>query len=189
MSDFDKGAFYKAIRGKLFGPTLDQPEVDGCEAVLNALPGLPLSHAAYCLATAYHETNATMRPVREAYWLSEDWRKDHLRYWPYYGRGFVQITWKANYERADKELGLNGSLVANLDRAMEPPVAAQIMRLGMKEGWFTGKSLNSYLPVAGNASVKQFEDARRIINGTDKAHLIATYADCFQTALVAGGWA
>lgn len=189
MTDFDKAAFYKAIRGKLFGPTLDQPEVDGCEAVLNALPGLPLSHAAYCLATAYHETNATMKPVREAYWLSEEWRKTHLRYWPWYGRGYPQLTWKVNYERADKELHLNGALLANPDLAMDLPIAAKIMRLGMAGGWFTGRSLLSYLPSSGLATVKQFEDARRIINGTDRAHLVATYALTFQDALKAGGWA
>lgn len=188
MTEFDKAAFYKAIRGQLFGPTLDQPEVEGCEAVLGALAGLPVSHAAYCLATAYHETNATMRPVREAYWLSEQWRKTHLRYYPWYGRGYPQLTWESNYQRADKELGLNGALLANPDLAMDMKIAAKIMRFGMVEGWFTKKSLSTYLPPVGPASIAQFEAARRIINGMDKAHLIASYAMTFQKALQAGGW-
>ena len=191
MSEFDKSAFYREIRGKLFGPTLDDAEVKGCEAVLDALVGLPLAHAAYCLATAYHETNGTMLPVKEAYWVpnAEQWRKTHLRYWPYYGRGYPQLTWEDNYRKADKELGLGGKLVANPDLAMEPSIAAQIMRRGMVEGWFTRKKLSTYLPAAGPASIVQFEKARPIINATDRAHLVATYAVIFQGALQAGSWA
>ncbi len=188
MTDFDKGAFYKAIRGKLFGASLDTSEVEGCEAVLGACEGLPLSHTAYALATAYHETNATMKPVREAYWLSEDWREHHLRYFPWYGRGYVQLTWETNYELADRELHLNGALLDSPDLAMDLKIAAKIMRFGMVEGWFTGKSLDAYLPPIGAASISQFESARRIINGTDRAHLIASYAMIFQGALAAGGW-
>lgn len=37
--------------------------------------GLSVKHTAYVLATAKWETNHTMKPVREAYWLSEDWRR------------------------------------------------------------------------------------------------------------------
>lgn len=183
----DKQAFYKAIRGKLFGSSLDQGEVDGCEAVVNAMEGAPLAYAAYACATAYHETNATMQPVREAYWLTEEWRKTHLRYWPFYGRGYVQLTWEANYERAGHELGLGDALLDNPDLAMVPTTAARIMRLGMTEGWFTGKSFASYLPANGAASLAAFVSARRIINGTDKAQLIASYASNFQDAFKAGG--
>ena len=187
MSEFDKAAFYKAVRGGILGPKLEQNEVDGCEAILTAMAGTPLSHCAYALATAYHETARTMQPVREAYWLSEAWRKANLRYWPWYGRGYVQTTWHDNYVRADNALRLCGSLIANPDRAMEPPIAAAVMRRGMSEGWFTGHTLAQHLP-ARIGTVDQFEGARRIINGTDKAHSIATYALQFQAALVAGGW-
>ncbi len=78
----------------------------GLEAVLGAAKaaGWPLAFTAYALATACHETAYTMQPVREAFWLSENWRRTHLRYYPFYGRGYVQLTWKANYERADREL-------------------------------------------------------------------------------------
>jgi peptidoglycan hydrolase-like protein with peptidoglycan-binding domain len=54
------------------------------------------TQTAYVLATTQWETNQTFKPVREAYWLSENWRKTHLRYHPFYGRGFVQLTWKNN---------------------------------------------------------------------------------------------
>ena len=73
---------------------------------------------AYVLATVQWETAQTFRPVREAFWLSEDWRRRNLRYYPYYGRGFVQITWKNNYEKYSKLLGVD--LVNNPDLAMEP---------------------------------------------------------------------
>ncbi|NTV99551.1 MAG: carboxypeptidase, partial [Chlorobiaceae bacterium] len=49
---------------------------------------------AYVLATTQWETSQTFKPVREAFWESEEWRKKHFRYYPYYGRGYVQLTWK-----------------------------------------------------------------------------------------------
>ena len=184
---FDKGQFYASVRHGILGPTIEPNELAGCEAILTAMAGTPLSHCAYALATAYHETARTMQPVREAYWLSEAWRKANLRYWPWYGRGFVQLTWQKNYERADKELGLLDSLIHNADWAMELPIAAQIMRRGMEEGWFTAHTLAKHLPERLGTE-PQFEGARRIINGTDKAASIAAYAMQFQDALIAGGW-
>lgn len=61
-------------------------------------------------------------PVREAYWLSEAWRAANLRYYPYYGRGFVQLTWESNYRAAGNAIGID--LVAEPDRALDPSVAA-----------------------------------------------------------------
>lgn len=68
---------------------------------------------------------------------------------------------------------------------MEPGHAAAIMARGMTEGWFTGKSLKTYLPESGEATAAQFRDARRIINGTDRAADIAAYAMEFQRGLLA----
>ena len=184
----DKAAFYTALRHGILKPTIEPNELSGCEAILAAMEGTPLSWCAYALSTAYHETARTMQPVREAYWLSESWRKANLRYWPWYGRGYVQLTWQKNYQRADEKLGLGGTLLANADRAMELDIAAQIMRRGMVEGWFTAHTLGKHLPDR-LGTIPQYEGARRIINGTDKAHSIAVYAMQFQDALVAGGWA
>lgn len=183
----DKGAFYATVRSKL-GP-LKQDQVEGIETLLTAADGAPLSHAAYMLATAWHETAETMQPVREAYWLSEDWRRTHLRYYPWYGRGYVQLTWQPNYERADRELGLGGELLREPDKAMVPAIAAQIMRRGMDEGWFTGVKLSTFLPASGVATREQYMHARTIINGSDKADLIEDYAQAFERALRDGGWA
>jgi putative chitinase len=186
-------AFFDNLRDGLMGPTLEPNEVSGCNAILAAMQGLPVAYCAYALATAWHETAAKMQPVREAFWLSEAWRKKNLRYWPWYGRGYVQLTWQTNYARADEELGLNGTMLANPDRAMEPDIAAKIMRLGMVEGWFAGDkigrhTLARHLPEVGVANQQQFTNARRIINGTDRDLQIARYANSFQNALLAGGW-
>lgn len=188
MSGFDQSAFFAAPLDRLFGARLKPGQVSGCEAILAAMTGTPLAHCAYALATAFHETARTMQPVREAWWLSEAWRKRNLRYWPWYGRGYVQLTWQANYRRADAELELGGSLVADPDRALEPEIAARIMRRGMVEGWFTTHTLARHLPDRLGTG-EQFEAARRIINGTDRAKPIAHQALQFQDALVAGGWA
>lgn len=190
----DRAKFFATIRDRLESDKrLDQPQVDGIAAILDVMAGQLLAWTAYALATAWHETNGTMQPVREAYWMSEAWRKRNLRYWPWYGRGYVQLTWQANYARADEELRLGGSLIADPDRALEPRIAAGILLRGMTEGWFAGDgkgrhTLARHLPAAGIATREQYTAARRIINGTDKADLIAGYAEKFQAALEAGGW-
>lgn len=190
---FDPASFFDTMRHGLMGPSLEANEVSGCETIFAAMKGLPRSWCAYALATAWHETAATMQPVREAFHLSEAWRKKNLRYWPWYGRGYVQITWKENYERADKELGLGGLLIADRERAMNPAIAAEIMRRGMVDGWFSrdkkgAHSLARHLPREREAGLEAFVEARRIINGTDKALMIARYAWIFQGALAMAGW-
>ena len=178
-------AFFDVVRGA-FG-ALRASQVAGFKSVLAATDGAPLSHQAYMLATAWHETAFTMRPVREAYWLSEAWRRANLRYYPHYGRGYVQLTWAKNYALADAALGLGGRLIAKLDTAMEPDVAARIMRDGMDAGWFTGITLSARLPAKGPATRAQYLKARPIINGYDRADDIAGLALIFEKALVAGG--
>jgi len=190
-------AFFDSVRESgILGSTLKPDQKMGLEAVLGPAKaaGWPLAFTAYALATACHETAYTMQPVREAFWLSENYRRTHLRYYPFYGRGYVQLTWKVNYERADRELELSGRLNGNLDLALDPDIAAKIMVKGMQEGWFAGDksgerhTLARHLPADGAASVDQFTSARRIINGTDKAGKIAGEAIKLQAALQAGGW-
>lgn len=178
--------FFDHVRSK-YGD-LDQAQVNGFNAVLAACEGAPLAHAAYMLATAWHETNRTMQPVREAYWLSETWRKTHLRYYPHYGRGYVQLTWEINYDHADAKLGLQGALIANPDLAMNSEIAAKIMRRGMDEGWFTGVKNSDVLPTRGTATREQYMNGRTMINGHDKADLIEDYAQVFERGLIEGAW-
>jgi putative chitinase len=181
--------FFASVR-KQFGK-LTTPQVEGFNAILAACgaAGWGMAYAADALATAWLETNKTMQPVREAYWVSEEWRRKNLRYHPHYGRGYVQLTWDYNYKTADEKLGLGGTLIANLDRALEPEIAAKILVRGMEEGWFTRKKLADYLPKDGAAAHDAFKQSRRIINGTDRWDDLADFALKFQAALQAGGWA
>lgn len=181
--------FFDSIRSSLFAGKLSQKQVLGMEAKLKAFQeaSYPLSWAAYALATSYHETAQRMQPVREGLGVSDAWRRRNLRYYPWYGRGDVQLTWQANYEKADRELGLNGSLINNLDLALDSDISAKIMVRGMKEGWFTNKKLADYLPDEEGTRL-QFKNARRIINLMDKADLIAGYSIKFQTALKEAGY-
>lgn len=167
--------FYARVR-PIFGGTLSQKQVDGIEALLAATEALPVTHRAYLLATAMHETASTMQPIAEyGKGRSKAYGKPGKHGQAQYGRGYVQLTWDANYEKADKALGLNGALLRDFNLAMQPTIAAQILVRGCEEGWFTGKSLDDYLP--------DYVQARRVVNGTDKAQLIAGYAREFEAAL------
>ena len=134
--------------------------------------GLSKTHTAYVLATTKWETNHTMKPVREAYWLPESWREKNLRYYPWYGRGYVQLTWRDNYVLAGKKIGLD--LTSDPDVVMQSRVAAMILVRGMKEGWFTGKKMSDY---------STYEDMRRVVNGTDKRAEIAAIARQYEAIL------
>lgn len=184
----DPQAFFRAVRA--FAGDLAQEQVDGFNVLIGAMGAArwPLAWAAYGLATAWWETNKTMQPVEEAYWLSDAWRKRNLRYYPWHGRGYVQLTWKANYEKASEELGLGEAMLADPKLAMRADIAARILVKGMEQGWFTAKKLSDFLPIDGEAGHEAFKQARRIINGTDKWIPIAKLATAFQAALKAGGW-
>lgn len=175
----------KAVTG-----SLTQSQVDGFNAITKALSSWPVTWVSYALATAYHETAATMQPIKEmggdAYFkrrydiagenpalakrLGNVNGGDGARY---AGRGLVQITGRSNYERF--------GIADNPDKALEPSTAAHIMKEGMEKGLFTGKKLSDYLP-------GDYVGARKIINGSDRAQKIASYAERFEAALAAGGW-
>jgi hypothetical protein len=135
---------------------------------------------AYILATTKHETNSTFQPVEEAYWLSDAWRHANLRYAPWWGRGFVQITWKANYEKLSHRLSIP-ELATNPDAALDWDIAYEILVVGMLEGLFTGRDLDDYI----NEDYCDYLRARRIVNGMDKASLIAGYARDYESAIKA----
>lgn len=185
--------FWKATR-TVFGGSLKQSQVDGIETILAASSGLPISHRAYLLATARHETADTMQPITEyggrkyfdkydtgklAKALGNTPEKDGDGYL-YRGRGYVQITGRANYKRAGDKLGID--LIGNPEAALQPTVAALILVRGCSEGWFTGKKLSDYIP---SGKPDAYQQARRVVNGTDKADLIAGYAREFEKALSA----
>ncbi len=203
----NRAKFYASSK-KLFG-SLSQPQVDGIEAILNEAErrNTPDTWLAYMLATAYLETGATMQPVKEnlnysaqglqrtfqkyfnatmaAAYARQPERIANRAYanrmgngneasgdgWRYRGRGLVQITGKDNYTKF--------GIVGSPDDALVDEVATRIMFDGMERGSFTGKKLSDYF----HDDVAEWTEARRIINGQDRAKDIASYAGIFHKAI------
>ncbi|MDO9006089.1 MAG: glycoside hydrolase family 19 protein [Aquabacterium sp.] len=62
----------------------------------------------------------------------------------FYGRGFVQITLRENYQKTGAKLGLD--LVSAPDKVLDPDIAGQILIRGMLEGWYGSKKpLSAYI--------------------------------------------
>ena len=175
MSDalFNRDTFFTVIRGSLFHGNLTQQQVDGMDAILDAWEDNPrsdnLRHLAYPLATTAHETGFTMAPIEE-YGKGQGMEygePDPETGQTYYGRGYVQLTWRDNYARADKELNLVvDPLEWHAERALDHYVAAEVMFQGMEEGWFRGddkgrQTLDRYFSDTADNSY----EAREIING------------------------
>jgi hypothetical protein len=177
----DRSTFFNKVRANPFGGSMSQLQVDGMNYMLDVFEKeynwSDDRWLAYAFATAYHETAYTMMPVKEYGGQSYLQGKP---YYPYVGRGYVQLTWEENYKKMGTKLGVN-LLGSNMDRALEPGIASEVMYVGMRDGDFTGKKLATYF----SATVDDPVNARRIINGTDKASTIAGYHNAFLSALKA----
>lgn len=193
-----KQRFFSAVRGNPFGGRLSAAQVKGTELVLDTylsrVTDHDLRHLAYMLATAFHETAATMQPVRETLAESDGaairildrayaaGRLGQVRT-PYWRRdadgrsGLVQLTHRRNYEAMFLLTGVD--LVARPERAMEPEISAIILIEGMRSGSFTGRRLSQHF----DGRREDWEGARTIINGRDRAGLIAGYGRAFHAAL------
>lgn len=134
---------------------------------------------AYLLGTAYHETARTMQPIDEfgkgagkPYGV-----KDPKTGQVYYGRGYVQLTWKTNYEKFAKRLDLD--IVSHPELVKVPEIAAAIAFEGMQHGLFTGVGLPRYF----NAERTDWLNARKVINAMDRAEVVAEYAQQYYRIL------
>jgi putative chitinase len=180
----DRDQFFQSARDLLFRGSITQSQVDGINAIFSAwdelLPSADPRFVAYGFATVYHETACTMQPIPED--GKGRGRPYGLPAGPYhqiyYGRGLVQLTWLANYQTAEKWIP-GSDLVQAPDNALKPDIAAKVMIRGMTQGWFTGRKLSDYF----DGVRSDWTDARRIINGVDKAALIAGYALHFLHAI------
>lgn len=160
------------LRKNPFGGRLSETQVDGITRIVDYWELMKLRderHLAYILATVFHETAHTMQPV------TEYGTKAYLRgkpYWPWIGRGLVQITWEANYKKFN---------IRHPEEALEWDTALRVCFTGMTKGSFTGKKLSDYF----NDRIEEPKKARAIINGTDKSGLIADYYTAFMGAIKA----
>lgn len=193
---FDRDKFYSGFRPyfrEIAGKALTPEQVENLEFLLSSFENSnwfssDIRLTAYALATIHVETyiprtNSRYAPVTEAggrayfnrYDKSSNPRKarelgntevgDGYRF---RGRGFIQITGRKNYEHFGIE--------DEPDRALESVVAFNIMEHGMRDGTFTGKSLEDFI----NDEECDYTGARRVINGQDRAREIAGYARNFE---------
>jgi hypothetical protein len=141
------------------------------------------THKAYLLATVKHETAGTFLPINERgsdTYLSKYWNNSRLRKalgnlfatdaQKYKGRGFVQVTGRTNYAKASKVVGVD--LITYPEKANDWETAYSILTIFTRTGMFTGVKLNDFL----NAKETDFYNARKVINGLDKAAQIEVYA-------------
>lgn len=169
----NESIFFQHVR-KLAGK-LNQKQVDGFSLFIDSLDfdtEIDRQKAAYILATCWHETAHTMQPIEE-YGRGRGrtyGNPDKLTAQTYYGRGYVQLTWKGNYQKMSKILGID--LVYNPQLALNPKIAMDICIKGMNEGLFTGKKLEDYF----TPQKCDWLGARFIING--KRSKSDKYADC-----------
>lgn len=180
----NRKTFYDKVR-EAFGK-LNQKQVEGFEAILAAWEKTPYKDArwlAYIFATVWHETANTMQPIEEfgrgkGYKYGRKLKRSGVAYvLPeklYYGRGLVQLTWFENYLLMGRLLKLD--LLNKPELVLQMDVSIKILFEGMTLGSssfgdFTGKCLEMYF----NDKVNDPIGARKIINGTDKADMIAKY--------------
>ena len=124
---------------------------------------------AYILATAKHECNLIPKEEKRAK-VGTELYKIQSRYWGWHGRGLVQLTWKSNYEKFSRILGVD--LVANPNLLItDLEISAKTLVIGMLRGEFTGKKLSNYI-----GKKADYFNARKTVNGLDRAALIAKYA-------------
>jgi len=141
-----------------------------------------LGQLAYILATSEHESLAGRWMEELSSGAQYEGRQDLGNTQPgdgvrFKGRGYVQITGRNNYTNWSKKLGID--LVGNPNKASEPEIAAKIITQGMRDGSFTGVGLSRYI----NGSNRDFFNARRIVNGVDRAAHIAGIAERYYSVL------
>lgn len=171
--------FFDSIRANIFGGRLSADVVKGCSAILDEWQRLrwhkDSRHLAYILATVQAECrfNLDIEEIGKGRGKAYG-EPDPVTGKTYYGRGPVQLTWKANYKKMGDLIGQD--LVHKPELVLEPAIGIQVTFEGMykgisQKGDFTGRSLEDYF----NSTTDDPVNARRIINGTDRAGEIAGY--------------
>ncbi|MFK0206481.1 hypothetical protein [Agrobacterium sp. NPDC090283] len=198
MSNINESFFFNQVRLNLFDGTLRAGQVVGLKAIINLWTQSFANNddrwLAYALATAHHETDRKIAPIHEyggdkyfhdrydpkgsrphvARQLGNDQEGDGVLF---HGRGFVQLTGRRNYSDWAKRLNL--PLLTQPDLVLQPATAAHILLEGMRLGTFTKYKLADFF----SGAKADWKGARKIINGTDKADLIASYGLKYYAAI------
>ncbi len=187
--NIDRDRFFAEYRSQ-FGPIKNFVIVNNLQIMLDGLekwqdrlnPKALLQQMAYVAATVHHETGATYGTFKEQRQVATDTprRKEvkrlQDRYWNtgYYGRGPVQLTWKAEYEWAEKATGR--PLLSDPDLLLRDlPLGYEVTIKTMTDPSINGKCMNDYL----NENKTDYVDCRRVVNILDQAQKIAGYAEKF----------
>lgn len=135
------------------------------------------NQVAYVLATVQRETSFVNFEEGSTRYESSSGTQ-------YYGRGYVQLTHKANYQAATdylKSKGTNVDLVSNPELAKRPDIAARILAHGMKTGTLFGDGM-TLGKCAGGGRV-DWVKCRRIVNDGAQSQSIAQAAKIYRDAI------
>ena len=198
--------FFNFVRREIFNGRLSQQQVDGMQKLLDVWfhylhpNDHSVKHLAYCLGTCPVETGNTFQPIKErggreylhrmydiqgarptkALELGNDKPGDGVKY---AGEGHVQNTGKRNARKATTELNNQFNLGVDLVRYPSQRghflVSALSLYFGTIQGWWTGAGLTKYL----NGEKRDWINARRTVNGVDRARQIAATSQVFYTAI------
>lgn len=202
-------AFFDSVRDSLFNKSLKQSQVDGLIDILNATKGMPVTHRAYILATAYHETGVSMSPnVENLYYTSASRIK---AVWPSRFKTEADAKPYVRNQRALANKVYNGRMWNRngTDDGWTYRGRGQVHITGRENYTKVGDKLgidlvgNPDLALRRDVSSKilaqgmaggwftgvklsdysTYRDMRRVVNDTDEAVKIAGYAVKFETAL------
>ena len=208
---FNKVTFFNDYKGR-FGP-MKQTEVNGLDFLLDQIETdkefTILRQVAYMLATVKGETGV-FQPLKEKRANPKKQPalfKQQGKYFPsgFFGRGYVQLTFRENYRMAGQKLAGtvievqnkdgskrklsidNDTFVNEPDLVMQPTASYQILSRGMREGWFRRRK--NKVPFKLSDFIKEgsppdYKGARNIINHPSSfADKFAGFAEKFELVL------
>lgn len=193
----NRAIFFSGVR-PMFGGSLTQSQVDGMNDLLDAWSDASLTDLrwlAYIMGGTFHESGRLMIPVREGFAktdagarsavaklfksgkIKRNYALPNKAGVSFYGRGRIQNTHEANYLELENRFGLPFTI--DPDLLLDSKIDAKVTVIGHAEGIWTKKKLSDFI----TKTKTDYHNARKIVNGLDRADLIAGYARKFEVAL------